>query len=121
MSNTGLRSLPDGIGKLASLERLDLSGSRALEGLPESIDGELSNLKDLNLSFTGIRTLPDWIGNLESLEFLYLSFSRLESLPPSIENLNNLRIIDVRRVNLSNDSWHVLKRMSRRQPLTIHR
>ena len=61
--------LPDSIGLLSNLVRLDLS-STSLKELPESI-GQLSHLKFLDLRYTDIKRLPESIINLQNLEEFY--------------------------------------------------
>ena len=60
LSYNGLTSLPDSIGDLRNLQKLDLSGNN------------------------GLTSLPDSICNLRNLELLYLSENNLTSLPDSL-------------------------------------
>ena len=82
--------MPKEIGKLKSLEILDLE-SNYLQELPSEI-GTLRNLKELNLLDNKLSSLPSEIGSLLSLERLDLSFNtELRNLPPEFGNLVNLR------------------------------
>ncbi len=84
-----LRSIPDTIGNLSNLRELDLSDNN-LETLPESI-GYLKKLEELYLSGNrNFRRLPDSIGDLENLETLELEETNLESLPESMGKLTKL-------------------------------
>ncbi|MFX1480472.1 MAG: tetratricopeptide repeat protein [Promethearchaeota archaeon] len=85
----GLTSLPESIGNLTSLQRVDLSSNK-LVTLPESF-GNHSSLKVLVLSSNHLKVLPKSIGNLKSLEKLELSSNQLEILPESIGNLSTLK------------------------------
>lgn len=89
-----LRSIPDTIGNLSNLRELDLSDNN-LETLPESI-GYLKKLEELYLSGNrNFRRLPDSIGDLENLETLELEETNLESLPKSMERLTKLSRFDI--------------------------
>ncbi|XP_068319247.1 disease resistance protein RUN1-like [Pyrus communis] len=83
-------AIPDDIGFLSSLERLNLSGNHFVS-LPASIGG-LSKLRDLNLENCNLceGAIPDDIGFLSSLEVLNLSGNHFVSLPASISGLSEL-------------------------------
>ncbi|MEM7184420.1 MAG: leucine-rich repeat domain-containing protein [Spirochaetota bacterium] len=68
-----MRSLPESIGQLESLESLDLARNRLVR-LPESI-GKLKNLKSLNLVGNQLSHLPKSITKLKSLQELDLDQS----------------------------------------------
>ncbi|MFX0170824.1 MAG: leucine-rich repeat domain-containing protein [Candidatus Hodarchaeota archaeon] len=57
-----LREIPDTIGQLTNLKKLDLTGN-LLTSLPKSIGG-LSQLEVLNLSLNHIQKLPESIAVL---------------------------------------------------------
>lgn len=95
-----LKSLPNFIGELTHLKKLDLKINR-LSTLPESICS-LSSLKFIDLSYNKIKYLPKSIGSLKSLKTLYLRYNDLKSIPNSISSLNNLRILDLRVNKLTN-------------------
>jgi hypothetical protein len=86
-----LRSLPDEIGDLISLEVLDLTGSK-VNSLPHTI-GNLSNLKELKLPEV-LSNLPDEIGNLTNLEHLHFR-GPMSTFPSMITNLKNLRVLNL--------------------------
>ncbi|XP_010040003.2 disease resistance protein RUN1 [Eucalyptus grandis] len=86
-----LRRLPDSIGKLRSLLRLNLYDTRIRE-LPDSI-GDLKMLEEMDLGDTKIRGLPNSIGGLESLLDLRLGGSKITALPASIGYLKKLKFL----------------------------
>ena len=94
-----LTTLPESIGNLKSLQKLDLDWNE-LTTLPESI-WNLKSLEILILSKNKLRTLPELIGNLSSLEKLNLEDNQLTTLPESIGNLTSLQILDLRSNKLT--------------------
>jgi len=68
LSEKSLKSLPESIGSLSSLEELDLSINWLTE-LPEEM-GKLSSLKKLNLKDNKLTSHPDWLKKLPLLEHL---------------------------------------------------
>jgi len=100
-----IATLPREIGRLTSLESLNLSGNKGI-ALPKEL-WDLKNLKQLNLRKTGLRQLPEEIGRLaDSLEDLDLSgnWGQIEfsmgwqttTFPKELWDLKNLK-----RLNLS--------------------
>ena len=98
LSNNNLEHLPESIGNLRSLKTLDLS-ENSLQTLPDFI-GNLRSLTLLDLTNNSLQTLPESIGNLHALERLYLNTNNLQTLPESIENLRALIELNLRRNNL---------------------
>jgi hypothetical protein len=89
-----LKNLPEEIGNLSSLNKLNLRHSD-ITSLPTYI-GKLQNLKEIDLSRTGkLKNLPEEIGNLSNLNKFELCFSKIRSLPTSIGKLQNLKEIDL--------------------------
>ncbi|QTE21635.1 leucine-rich repeat domain-containing protein [Polaribacter cellanae] len=106
-----LTSLPEQIGNIATLEKLDLR-SNGLTSLPAGI-GNFTSLKELNLSFQTtspvryqtqytLASLPDEVGNITSLEKLQLQYNNLGSLPTTITNLEKLEILNIEYNQISN-------------------
>ncbi|CAH8303204.1 unnamed protein product [Eruca vesicaria subsp. sativa] len=91
--------LPDSIGKLLSLVRLDLS-ENCITALPATIGGLLS-LTKLDLHSNRIGQLPESIGDLLNLVNLNLSGNQLTSLPSSLSRLINLEELDLSSNGLS--------------------
>ncbi|CDY66405.1 BnaA06g39250D [Brassica napus] len=94
-----LEWLPDSVGKLLSLVRLDLS-ENCIMALPETIGGLLS-LTTLDLHSNRIAQLPESIGDLLNLVNLNLSGNQLTSLPSSFSRLINLEELDLSSNSLS--------------------
>lgn len=81
-----LHGLPIAIGKLTSLEFLNLSSNFSdLQEIPETF-GDLSSLKELDLSNNQIHALPDTFGRLDSLIKLNLEQNPIELPPMEIVN-----------------------------------
>lgn len=89
LGHNHLTSLPESIGALVNLQKLDLSYNQ-LTSLPESI-GALANLQKLYLYYNQLTSLPESIGALASLHTLWLTVNQLSSLPESIGHLNSLQ------------------------------
>ncbi|KAK7347065.1 hypothetical protein VNO80_21592 [Phaseolus coccineus] len=81
-----LRGLPVAIGKLTSLQVLNLSSNFSdLRELPETF-GDLINLRELDLSNNQIHALPDSFGRLHNLTKLNLDQNPLEVPPVDLVN-----------------------------------
>ncbi|CAI5462585.1 unnamed protein product [Closterium sp. Yama58-4] len=90
-----LASLPDGIGSLSRLRRLNLAGCSPLASLPASLT-QLSCLHDLNLACTSVRSLPCNFGQLSRLKYLDLHACRkLVALPEDITQLEMLHSLNI--------------------------
>ncbi|KAL3698322.1 hypothetical protein R1sor_012398 [Riccia sorocarpa] len=88
-----LRTLPEALGNLQSLRRLECERC-GFESLPESL-GRLSGLTSLTIRDCGnLKTLPETIGDLSSLKNLYIyRCENLKTLPETIEDLSSLKIL----------------------------
>ncbi|XP_045790536.1 plant intracellular Ras-group-related LRR protein 1-like [Trifolium pratense] len=87
-----LHGLPIAIGKLTSLEVLNLSNNFSdLQELPETF-GDLSSLRELDLSNNQIQALPDTFGRLDSLTKLNLDQNPIELPPMEVVNEGILAI-----------------------------
>ncbi|WP_396591859.1 immunoglobulin domain-containing protein [Allomuricauda sp. R78024] len=94
LSNNNLvGSIPNQIGQLVNLSRIDLSNNGSLNGAIPTEIGNLIGLLDLNLftcNLSGV--IPDEIGSLVNLTNLRLSGNSLSgAIPSSVGNLLNLR------------------------------
>lgn len=90
------------IGKITSLEYLDLGPYCQIQQLPVSFRN-LSNLKRLNLTMSSIQCLPTWLNELESLEELDISLTLIRQLSvDNFENCNNLKYIYLFGTNVEN-------------------
>ena len=84
----GLTHLPPEIGQLTALRELDLSQNQ-LTSLPPEI-GQLTALTALVLYSNQLASLPPEIGQLTALTRLFLESNQLASLPPEINQLTAL-------------------------------
>ncbi|CAH8262617.1 unnamed protein product [Arabidopsis lyrata] len=98
LSENCIMVLPATIGGLLSLTRLDLHSNR-IGQLPESI-GDLLNLINLNLSGNQLSFLPSAFSRLIHLEELDLSSNSLTILPEYIGSLVSLKKLDVETNNI---------------------
>jgi Leucine-rich repeat (LRR) protein len=71
LGRSRIESLPESLGQLSNLEKLDLSGCGNLKGLPDSLGG-LQHMRHLKLGYSGIESLPESLGQLSNLEELDL-------------------------------------------------
>ncbi len=85
-----VKPLPNAIGQLQSLEKLDL-GRNGLKAVPLQV-AQLSKLKTLGLDYNEIHELPSFIGNLKDLRELSVRSNGGVELPQSLVNLRGLRI-----------------------------
>ena len=80
-----LTEIPDCVGLLLNLERIDIYES-PITSLPDSICN-LQRLWWLSLRNTNLSSLPDDIGNLSALTYLNISYTKISNLPESIYGL----------------------------------
>ena len=91
-----LESLPDEVGQLVGLKRLDLSGNPELRSVPAGL-WSLAGLEELDLSnCAGMEMLPDEVGQLVGLKKLDLRYNtRLRSVPAGLWQLPNLAELEL--------------------------
>ncbi|MBF0285174.1 MAG: leucine-rich repeat domain-containing protein [Magnetococcales bacterium] len=99
MSFNKLASLPPEIGQLTSLKQLDLSFNK-LASLPPEI-GQLTSLKQLDMTSNQLAFLPPEIGHLTSLPQLCINNNQLTSLPPEIGQMAKLQLINLNHNQLT--------------------
>ncbi|XP_021832499.1 receptor-like protein 12 [Prunus avium] len=94
--------VPSALGNLRQLTHLDISKSRFEGPIPDS----LANLTQLTVfrvstsSLTG--PIPSWLGNFSKLVYLDFAYNHLSgSIPASFSNLINLEILYLQSNNLS--------------------
>lgn len=87
-----LGSLPQGIGNLTKLKRLNLSNNK-LTHLPDDFKDCSHTLQQLNLASNYIASLPSSIGQFKILIELDLSNNLITSLPESMHQLTSLVIL----------------------------
>jgi hypothetical protein len=102
VKSQALKALPEWLGELKNLQKLDLSDCSGLTALPESMD-RLTGLQELNLrDCKGLTALPESMGSLTGLQRLNLyKCSALTALPESMGILTGLQELDLRELNLS--------------------
>lgn len=90
-----LKQLPKVLGKLKTLETLNLSNNRFLKQSQWQLLTQLPNLVHLDLSYSlqNLQTLPEKITAIRSLKSLYLTGNRLETLPDSFTQLDQLEVL----------------------------
>jgi Leucine-rich repeat (LRR) protein len=88
-------TLPDDMRNCTSLTSINLNSCIDLVEIPEWI-GELENLEYIDLSWTSIQTLPESTGHLLKLHTLIVrNCHNLTTLPLTIGNCQNLRYLDI--------------------------
>lgn len=91
--NKNLRSLPDSMDRLEKLHTVDVKNCD-LSRLPDGGFGP--SLKELNLCGNRrLGRLPPEIGNSQNLEFIHLRDCALRHIPAAVENLPQLRSLDI--------------------------
>ncbi|KAH9824670.1 hypothetical protein DFH28DRAFT_1116788 [Melampsora americana] len=91
--------------RLVGLESAEINGAGSKAEL-EELDGLLSNLETLNLSFNLFRTLTDVaqiIEKLPKLKTLILNSNRMEIIPDTLKGLRNLRCLYLEATCIQ---WH---------------
>ncbi|XP_048132432.1 disease resistance protein RUN1-like isoform X3 [Rhodamnia argentea] len=96
ISGSGIKELPNGIGRLRKLRHLDASRCNKLEGVMLESIGSLENLEILNVSETSMKELPIGIGRLRKLRELHPSSCRnlKGEMSESMCNLSSLQRLD---------------------------
>ncbi|XP_048129203.1 disease resistance protein RPV1-like [Rhodamnia argentea] len=87
-------ALPPTIGDLASLEYLCLTECSSLERLPDTI-GNLESLIKLDIYPSNIRELPDSIGRLKNLKVVKMMSDSTSKIPDSFWEIEKLEEIQV--------------------------
>lgn len=113
ISSNSLENIPPGIQALKKLSTLRLSFNQQLSKLPNSI-GNLPSLEKLDLSYNNFSFLPIEIGNLKKLKSLKLSENNFQQFPTQILNFKKLEELDIANNKISSlpsnlSSWDSLK------------
>ncbi|XP_024627161.1 probable disease resistance protein At1g61300 isoform X2 [Medicago truncatula] len=120
INESSIRHVPESFFKyMNSVSILDLSCNRKLESLPNS----MTKLRSLiSLLLTGCNTLKKIppLGELQALSRLVITFCAIEEVPQGLENLINLKWLDLsRNNNLTMKSGFVLSNLSKMQYLDL--
>ena len=91
-----LTALPEEIGQLQGLKKLDLGYNPRLRGVLPAALWTLPGLEELDLSGCGLAALPEAVGQLTGLKVLnlYNNFG-LCSLPAGLAELEHLTTLDI--------------------------
>ena len=84
-----LKSLPDKVCQLTSLERLWVSHNR-LSSLPDRLD-QLTYLREIFLHRNNFEQIPLCLCRLPALQLLWLNNNKITSIPPEISELTSLK------------------------------
>ncbi|WKA00502.1 hypothetical protein VitviT2T_018848 [Vitis vinifera] len=100
LMNNQLRTLPETLD-CRNLLTLLLQRNRYLTSIPELFFTSMCRLKVLDLHGSKIVVLPSSLSNLIYLKGLYLnSCSELKEIPSSVEALEHLEVLDIRKTKL---------------------
>uniref|UniRef100_A0A336MUI3 CSON005004 protein n=1 Tax=Culicoides sonorensis TaxID=179676 RepID=A0A336MUI3_CULSO len=88
-----IRNIPDSVGKLHSLQYLDIRNNQ-LQSLPKEIC--FLPLKVFLVSNNRLNSLPEEIGRLETLTELDAAYNQIGILPVRMGDLKNLRSLNLR-------------------------
>jgi internalin A len=94
VSHNQLTALPEALGQLTKLQELDVSRNQ-LTSLPEAL-GQLAQLQELEALGNQLTSLPEALGRLAQLQRLYVPFNQLTALPEALGRLTLLQELDVR-------------------------
>lgn len=103
LSNAGFNgTIPNSIGSLTSLRRLDLDSNNLHGTIPSSL-GSLTRLNRLTLAVNSLTgTIPSQLGKLHQLRMLYFAHNNLTgTLPSSLAQLRKLNFLTVGHNRLS--------------------
>jgi len=94
LSNLNLdMRLPDCIGQLKSLERLELAGNKlTAQHIPATLEN-LDRLEFLDLSHNRLERIPEGVAQLHRLQLLSLSSNALTELPATLGSLPELHTL----------------------------
>lgn len=93
LNGLDLTMLPQAIGQLTALKRLEIRHNQLITLPPQF--GRLTALNMLDLSHNHLATLPPEIGRLKMLTELRLHNNQLSVLPPEIGHLTGLTMLDL--------------------------
>ncbi|XP_062202662.1 disease resistance protein RGA2-like [Phragmites australis] len=88
--------LPEWLGELRSLQKMDIFDCNSMSSLPQSLS-HLTSLQRLRLRYCdALHQLPEWLGELRSLrEFMIVGLPGLSCLPQSMCRLTSLEWLHI--------------------------
>ena len=96
-NNFSLSNLPESVWKLNKLEILGLGGNK-FSTISERIT-ELHNLKYLFLENNKFTKIPEYIWNLTQLEVLGLGGNNLKEISPKLQDFTQLRFLNLKNLD----------------------
>lgn len=108
LSGQQLNSVPSTLFNQRDTVTLNLSQNN-LQGALAAEVRQLSNLRELDLSYNNFTGVPAEVGQLTKLEVLNLSHNPLTGLPYEIGNLQNLRVLDLRGTNYAPQDLEIIR------------
>ncbi|KAI8497700.1 hypothetical protein Bbelb_243520 [Branchiostoma belcheri] len=109
LRNSGLESLPDGVGELVKLNMLNISDNR-FTSVPEQIMN-LSNIRKLLLSGNSISRLPLTLGHLDKLDDMDIRNNPLTYPPPDVCEKGTATVMDFLRTELKKKEDKELRKL----------
>ncbi|KAK2965949.1 hypothetical protein RJ640_002679 [Escallonia rubra] len=104
-----LQNLPDQPG-CSILSTLFLQKNTRLNKIPQSFFKDMQSLRVLDLYCTGIESLPTSVSNLLNLKVLYLNDCKaLLELPSKVFGLEHLEVLDIRGSGIKSIPAHIHK------------
>jgi len=113
ISNSKIKSIPNGIGHLTKLEDLRLCNNE-FTYIPPTI-GRLTNLTILFVNDNLLEDIPKEIGRLENLETLHIENNKIKMLPEEIGNMVNLKnfILNNNEIEAIPDTFYRLRKLEK--------
>jgi hypothetical protein len=108
LKGNALKELPHDIGNLSELVELNLADNIDLGSLPQGI-GSLRNLKKLDVRYCGLTDLPSDFGNLKKLESLQMWGNGFTEMPYCITELTNLNELYLKNNKLTKIPYDMIK------------
>ncbi|MCC3534607.1 MAG: leucine-rich repeat domain-containing protein [Microcoleus sp. PH2017_25_DOB_D_A] len=101
LTSIGLTEIPDAIGKLPNLTKLDLSFNQIEDILEVLVNlcetfGKLSKLRQLHLVGNQIAEIPDAISKLSNLTYLDLFSNQIKQIPEALTQMSSLMQLKLR-------------------------